>query len=53
MNFKYYTYFIGALLWRAESTNSTPLNDVTNWKYISGSTTADYSKLYCDKKPLC
>tara|TARA_Y100000589_G_scaffold42490_1_gene35661 strand:- start:37998 stop:43232 length:5235 start_codon:yes stop_codon:yes gene_type:complete len=45
---KYYTYFIGALLWRAESTNPTPLNDVTNWKYVSGSTTADYSKLYSD-----
>lgn len=45
---KYYTYFIGALLWRQNATDKTPLNDDTNWKYVSGSTTADYSKLYSD-----
>ena len=41
---KYYTYFIGSLLWREN--RNTPLNDVNNWKYVSGTTTADYEKLY-------
>ena len=43
---KYYTYFIGSLLWR-KNTNNTTLNDVNEWKYpSSGQITADYSKLY-------
>ncbi len=44
---KYYTYMIGAILWRAN--NDTTLNNINEWKYVSGSTTADYSKLYTEK----
>lgn len=43
---KYYTYFIGAILYRNPRLDSSPLNDISNWEVTVNNVVSSYDKLY-------